>query len=87
MKSNTLGKYDKNKQKQDTLNQLGYVAKCYMIFFHKDLSIFSLFYDNLIFEIQTSKSLFSTNEGLPSKALYLMYISKFNHQIFSNCFI
>ncbi len=51
MKLNTLGRYDKNKQKQDTLNQMGYVARCYKIFFHKDLSIFNLYYDNFIFEI------------------------------------
>jgi hypothetical protein len=38
-------------QKQDTLNQMGIVARCYEICFHKDLSIFNLFYDNLIFEI------------------------------------
>jgi hypothetical protein len=61
---------------------MGHVAMCYKIFFHKDLSIFNLFYGNLILEIQTSKSLFSTNEGLPLEASYLIYISKFNHQIF-----
>ncbi len=51
------------------------------------ISIFSLFYDNFILEIWASKSLFSINEGLPSKASYSIYISKFNHQIFSNCII
>ncbi len=82
---NTLGKHDKNKQKQDTLNQMGHVARCYKIFFHKYLSIFNLFYDNLILEIWAFKSLFSKNEGLPSKASYLIHILIFNHQIFSNC--
>ncbi len=42
-----LGKYDKNKQKQDTLNQMGHVPRCYKIFFHKD--------DNLILEIWAFK--------------------------------
>jgi hypothetical protein len=46
---NTLEKYDKNMQKQDTLNQMGDVTKCYKMFFHKNLSIFSLFCDHLIF--------------------------------------
>jgi len=37
--------------KTDTLNQMGHVAKCYKIFFHKDLNIFSFLNDILIFEI------------------------------------
>jgi hypothetical protein len=55
-------------QKQDIFNQMGHVARCYKIFFHKDLSISSSFYDDLILEIWTFKSLFSRNERLPSKA-------------------
>jgi hypothetical protein len=46
-----LGKYDKNMQKQDTLNQMGHVVTFYNIFFHKDLNIFILFYDNFILQI------------------------------------
>jgi len=61
---------------------MGHVARCYKIFFHKDLSMSSLFYDNFILEIWASKSLFSINERFPSKNSYLIYISKFNHQIF-----
>jgi hypothetical protein len=70
-------------EKQDTLNQMGHVARCHKILFHKDLSIFNLFYDNFMLEKWTSKSLFSKNERLFSKASYLIHISIFNHQIFS----
>jgi hypothetical protein len=37
---------------------MGIMAKCYKIFLNKDLSIFNLFYDNLIFKIWAFKSLF-----------------------------
>jgi hypothetical protein len=38
-------------QKQDILNQMHYVTRCYNIIFHRDLNISSVFYDNLILEI------------------------------------
>jgi hypothetical protein len=46
-----IWKVQQKHAKHDTLNQMGIVATCYNIFFHKDLSIFSLFYNNPIFEI------------------------------------
>ncbi len=46
-----MTKTSQNRPKHDTLNQMGHVARCYKIFFHKDLNISNLFYGNLILEI------------------------------------
>jgi len=66
MKHIKLGKYNR---------KMGHVAKCYKIFFHKDLSIFKFFYDNLILEIWTSKYYFQQTKDFLHK-LHTWYTSQ-----------
>ncbi len=75
MKQNALGRYDKNKQKQDILNQMGHVTRCYKIFFHKDLSISSLLMIILYLKYEHLNHYFQQMKDFLQK-LHMIYTSQ-----------